>query len=94
MSQVLTDAEPVLVAQGIGVSFGGLRALDDVSVHASPGEIVGLIGPNGAGKTTLFDCLSGFVPAEGRIWVGGKEITGLAPHMRAAAGLGRSFQDA
>ncbi len=85
---------PALVARGVGVSFGGLRALDDVIMHARPGEIVGVLGPNGAGKTTLFDCLSGFVPCEGRMWVGGREVTGLPAHERAAAGLGRSFQDA
>jgi branched-chain amino acid transport system ATP-binding protein len=68
--------------------------LDDVIMHARPGEIVGVLGPNGAGKTTLFDCLSGFVPCEGRMWVGGREVTGLPAHERAAAGLGRSFQDA
>jgi ABC-type branched-subunit amino acid transport system ATPase component len=52
------------------------------------------MGPNGAGKTTLFDCLSGFIPGEGRIWVGNREVTELPPNLRAAAGLGRSFQDA
>jgi ABC-type branched-subunit amino acid transport system ATPase component len=76
------------------VSFGGLRALHDVSMHAMPGEIVGIIGPNGAGKTTLFDRLSGFVDGEGRVFVGRTDVTGSPPHVRAAAGLGRSFQDA
>ena len=85
---------PALLARELGVSFGGLRALDDVSMHAMPGEIVGVIGPNGAGKTTLFDCLSGFVACAGRVFVQGAEVTGAAPHLRAAAGLGRSFQDA
>src|SRR5437660_7231634 len=85
---------PALRTRRVGVSFGGLRALDRVDLHAAPREIVGILGPNGAGKTTLLDCLSGFVPCSGRIWVGGREITGLAPHRRAAAGLGRSFQDA
>jgi branched-chain amino acid transport system ATP-binding protein len=83
-----------LAAHGLGVSFGGLRALDQVSLHAWPGEIVGVLGPNGAGKTTLFDCLSGFNPCDGRVWVGRREITTLPPHARAAVGLGRSFQDA
>jgi len=83
-----------LAARGIGVSFGGLRALDAVDVDVAPGEIVGVIGPNGAGKTTLFDCLSGFVPCEGRVWVGGTDVSSLPPHRRARAGLGRSFQDA
>jgi ABC-type branched-subunit amino acid transport system ATPase component len=85
---------PALVARGIGVSFGGLRALDRVSMHARLGEIVGVLGPNGAGKTTLFDCLSGFIPCEGEVLIGGRDATGLPPHARAAAGLGRSFQDA
>ena len=83
-----------LRARGISVQFGGLRALDRVHFHAAPGEIVGVLGPNGAGKTTLLDSLSGFVACRGRIWVGGRDVTGLPPHMRAAAGLGRSFQDA
>jgi branched-chain amino acid transport system ATP-binding protein len=85
---------PALLARELGVSFGGLRALHDVSMHAMPGEIVGVIGPNGAGKTTLFDCVSGFIACEGRVFVGCTEVTGAAPHRRAAAGLGRSFQDA
>src|SRR5687768_11593681 len=89
-----TAAQPALRAEGISVSFGGLRALRKVSIEVAPAEIVGIIGPNGAGKTTLFDCLSGFVPCRGRIWVGDKDVTSLAPHDRAAAGLGRSFQDA
>ena len=83
-----------LAARSIGVSFGGLRALDEVDIDIHAGEVVGIIGPNGAGKTTLFDCLSGFVPYEGRIWLGSDEITSLPPHRRAVAGLGRSFQDA
>jgi branched-chain amino acid transport system ATP-binding protein len=78
----------------LGISFGGLRALHDVDIVVDPGEIVGIIGPNGAGKTTLFDCISGFLPCEGRLWLGAREVTNLAPHQRAAAGLGRSFQDA
>ena len=83
-----------LQVRGMGISFGGLRALDGVALDVEPGEIVGLIGPNGAGKTTLFDCISGLVPGEGTVAVGGKDVTRLAPHERAHAGLGRSFQDA
>jgi ABC-type branched-subunit amino acid transport system ATPase component len=78
----------------MGISFGGLRALDGVDLDVEPGEIVGLIGPNGAGKTTLFDCVSGLVRGEGTVAVSGRDVTGLAPHERAKAGLGRSFQDA
>jgi branched-chain amino acid transport system ATP-binding protein len=101
MVKVSSEAErraprvaPALRARGVSVSFGGLLALDDVGMFAAPGEIVGVLGPNGAGKTTLLDCLSGFVPCSGRIWIGGRDVTGLPPHARAAAGLGRSFQDA
>ena len=85
---------PALTATHLGISFGGVRALHRVDLEVAPGEIVGLIGPNGAGKTTLLDCVSGFLPSQGRLWLGEREITALAPHQRAAAGLGRSFQDA
>ena len=83
-----------LAARGISVAFDGLQVLTEVSLNVAPGEIVGVIGPNGAGKTTLFDCISGFIPCTGRTWVAGTEVTRLAPHRRARAGLGRSFQDA
>ena len=83
-----------LAASGVSIAFGGLRVLVGVDLRVAAGEIVGLIGPNGAGKTTLFDCLSGFLPSEGRVWVGEREVTSAPAHERAAAGLGRSFQDA
>ncbi len=83
-----------LAAVGVGVAFGGLRALKDVSLELAAGEVVGIIGPNGAGKTTLFDCLSGHLPCSGRVYLAGRDISSLAPHRRAAAGLGRSYQDA
>lgn len=68
--------------------------LSGVTLHVEPGEIVGVLGPNGAGKTTLFDCLSGFLACEGRVEVGGVDVTAKRAHQRAAAGLARSFQDA
>jgi ABC-type branched-subunit amino acid transport system ATPase component len=83
-----------LRATDVSVAFGGLVALDDVSLHVAPSEIVGLIGPNGAGKTTLFDCLSGLLPCTGQIELLGHDVSRLSPHKRAAAGLGRSYQDA
>lgn len=87
-------ASPALETRALGISFGGLRALDDVSIHVSPGEIVGIIGPNGAGKTTLFDCVGGFQPCEGSVLLNGIDVSARAANRRAAAGLGRSFQDA
>ncbi len=74
-------------------SFGGLTAIDDVSVSFQPGEIVGLIGPNGAGKTTLFNLITGVLsPTKGRVFFGERDITGLRPHRVASLGIGRTFQ--
>jgi ABC-type branched-subunit amino acid transport system ATPase component len=79
---------------GLSLSFGGNNALNDVSLHADPGEIVGIIGPNGAGKTTLFDVVSGFLrPDTGRVELAGVDITERTASARARLGLGRSFQD-
>ncbi len=84
----------VLAVRDIGVSFGGLDVLAEVSFDLHDAEILGFIGPNGAGKTTLFDAISGFVPAVGRVWLRDVELTQRAPVERAEAGIGRSFQDA
>jgi ABC-type branched-subunit amino acid transport system ATPase component/MFS family permease len=85
---------PALEVVQVSRRFGGIRAVDDVSLAAQPGEIVGIIGPNGAGKTTLFDIVSGYTPADaGQVMLGGGAVTGLSPNARAALGLGRSFQD-
>ena len=83
-----------LVVEGISVSFGGIRAVDQVSVSVAPGEVVGIIGPNGAGKTTLLDLISGYLrPDTGRVTLGGLDVTPRPPYQRAMLGLGRSFQD-
>jgi len=74
------------------VTFGGLRAVDNVSFHVEEGKIVGLIGPNGAGKTTFIDGITGFVPTTGSIKFLGKEISGMPAHKRARIGLGRTWQ--
>lgn len=86
--------EIVLDARNISVAFGGRQALDEVSIRACTGEVVGLIGSNGAGKSTLMNVISGFVPATGTVEVLGVDVTRLAPHQRARAGLGRAFQNA
>ena len=82
----------VLAASGISVSFGGLRAVDDVELEVSDGQLVGLIGPNGAGKTTFIDAISGFVPYRGRVELDGRPLDGLAAHQRAWRGLARTWQ--
>jgi branched-chain amino acid transport system ATP-binding protein len=86
---------PALEAIGLSVSFGGIKAVDGVSMSVAPGEIVGIIGPNGAGKTTLFDLMSGYTRADrGEVRLGGVDVTRAGPARRARLGLGRSFQDA
>jgi branched-chain amino acid transport system ATP-binding protein len=86
---------PIMKVEGLTKRFGGITAVDDVSFELAHGEILGLIGPNGAGKTTIFDLLSGLLPLDaGRIELLGVDVTKWGPDKRAAAGLGRSFQDA
>jgi branched-chain amino acid transport system ATP-binding protein len=85
----------VLECRGVVKRFGGISAVDGVDLTVDAGEIVGLIGQNGAGKTTLLDCISGFHPIDGgHILFRGREVQRWAPHERASAGLGRSFQEA
>ena len=82
-----------LQAQGVTVRFGGLVAIDTVSIRLDRGEILGLIGPNGAGKTTLVNVLSGFQrPLEGSIFVGDRNCTALPRHEFPRAGIVRTFQ--
>jgi branched-chain amino acid transport system ATP-binding protein len=83
----------ILEANGLSVSFGGLRAVDDVSFAAERNRITAIIGPNGAGKSTLFNLISGALrPRTGRVVFDGQTCTGAAPHRMQALGLGRSFQ--
>jgi ABC-type branched-subunit amino acid transport system ATPase component/ABC-type branched-subunit amino acid transport system permease subunit len=89
------EAPAILECNGVRKSFGGIAALQDISLTLRDGEILGLIGHNGAGKTTLFDCVSGFLALDGgRIRLGGVDIDTWPAHLRAAAGLGRTFQEA
>lgn len=83
----------MLSCDGIGISLGGRRILSDVSISASPGEILGLVGPNGAGKTSLFEVLCGrYTPDLGTVILEGEDITKLPFHHRARLGLGRTYQ--
>jgi branched-chain amino acid transport system permease protein len=86
-------AAELLVVTDIHVNFGGLVAVDDVSLTAKRGTVVGVIGPNGAGKSTFFNAISGLVPgARGTVSLDGDRIEHLAPWQRAQRGLGRTFQ--
>ncbi|MEE3500231.1 ABC transporter ATP-binding protein [Acidiphilium acidophilum] len=83
----------LLELQGVGISFGGLRAVDDLSFSVTEGQIVGLIGPNGAGKTTVFNMITGvYRPKTGRVLWQGREVTGAKPARIARLGLRRTFQ--
>jgi ABC-type branched-subunit amino acid transport system ATPase component/ABC-type branched-subunit amino acid transport system permease subunit len=89
------EAPSILECNGVRKTFGGITAIEDISLTLRDGEILGLIGHNGAGKTTFFDCVSGFLPLDGgRIRLGGVDIDNWPGHMRSAAGLGRTFQEA
>lgn len=84
----------LLSVQGLGISFGGLSAVRDVSFAVSAGEIVSVIGPNGAGKTTLFNMISGvYLPKAGQVRLDGEMVTGLRPDLLACRGLSRTFQN-
>jgi branched-chain amino acid transport system ATP-binding protein len=83
----------LLRVDGVVKRFGGFRALSGVSLEVQAGERFGLIGPNGSGKTTLISCISGTLRNEaGRIFFGGREVTGLPAHRRTRLGIARTFQ--
>jgi branched-chain amino acid transport system permease protein len=84
--------DPVLKVSGLSLSYGGVKALSDVSLEVGDGELVGLIGPNGAGKTSFVDAITGFARCTGRIELDGRALTGLQPHERARRGLARTWQ--
>ena len=84
----------VLDVKDLSIRFGGLQALQDLSLEVNEFEIVGLIGPNGAGKTTAFNCITGFYkPDTGRVQYRGQDVTRVPPHRKAAMGFGRTFQN-
>jgi ABC-type branched-subunit amino acid transport system ATPase component/ABC-type branched-subunit amino acid transport system permease subunit len=83
----------LLILRGIGISFGGLRALDGIDLQVGAGSLHGIIGPNGAGKTTLFNVINGFLaPDAGTISFAGGALTGLRPNQVCRRGIGRTFQ--
>lgn len=87
-------ARTALRAEHVTVRFGGLVAVNDVSFTVPEGAIVSMIGPNGAGKTTFFNALTGLYElTAGRVYIGEKEVSNLAPHRIAALGVGRTFQN-
>ena len=86
-------ADSLLLIQGLCKSFGGLKAVQDVSLAVPQGSLTALIGPNGAGKTTLFALMSGFLaPDSGTVRYAGQDITGRVPELNARAGMTRTFQ--
>jgi ABC-type branched-subunit amino acid transport system ATPase component len=92
-TEVVETRTPLLAAEEVSVRFGGVHALDRVSLSVPHGSTVGLVGPNGAGKTTLFGVLSGLLrPRSGRVLMDGVDVTGRSPQSRARRGLARTFQ--
>ena len=84
----------ILETKGIGIHFGGLKAVDNVDFSAEEGSITAIIGPNGAGKTTFFNLIAGFyTPTEGRVFFKGKDITSLKTFKRTNLGIARTFQN-
>ena len=98
LMQAATDharipSDSPLEAREVAMVFGGLRAVDGMSLALQRGELLGLVGPNGAGKTTLFNLLAGsFRPSAGSILINGKDMTAAGPEARIAHGVGRTFQ--
>ncbi|MFI7482034.1 ABC transporter ATP-binding protein [Kocuria sp. M1R5S2] len=83
----------LLDVENVSKRFGGVQAVDDVSLHLEDGEILGIIGPNGAGKTSLFNLITGTIRTDtGKIVLDGTDITTTSPTKRARAGIGRTFQ--
>jgi len=94
VESTVQQAAPLLAARDVTMHFGGIVALDGITLDIEPGRIVGLIGPNGAGKTTLFNCLSRlYTPSSGDIRFAGQSILRLPAHRVAGIGIGRTFQN-
>ncbi len=86
--------KPVLETRNLGITFGGLKAVQDFNIQIFEGELVGLIGPNGAGKTTVFNMLTGvYLPTIGSVILNGEVLNGKKPHQVVASGVARTFQN-
>jgi ABC-type branched-subunit amino acid transport system ATPase component len=85
-------SEPLLRTRGLTVSYGSVKAVDDVDLNVHAGEVVGLIGPNGAGKTSLIDGISGFTRTTGSLELSGRSLAKVAAHRRRHRGLSRTWQ--
>ncbi len=84
---------PLLALHAVSKSYGALKVIDGISLAVGEGETLGILGPNGAGKTTLFNLVSGDARVDaGRVQYEGRDVTGLPPHARCRAGMGRSYQ--
>ena len=89
-----SEAKLLLDVKGLGIQFGGLKAVSDFDIKIKKSELIGLIGPNGAGKTTVFNLLTGvYVPTEGEIVFNDENITGLPPFKVTRKGISRTFQN-
>jgi branched-chain amino acid transport system ATP-binding protein len=90
----MSGSHAFLSLDHVAKRYGGVVAIQDVTLHVPPGEIHGVIGPNGAGKTSLFNCITSFSrPTAGVIWFNGGRIDGLAPNVIAARGIARTYQN-
>ena len=84
----------LLKTEGLGIQFGGLKAVDEFNFEIDKGQLYGLIGPNGAGKTTVFNMLTGvYVPTSGTVELRGQDVTKMVPHNRVKIGIARTFQN-
>lgn len=84
----------ILEVKGLGIDFGGIKAVDALDFSVEPGEIMSVIGPNGAGKTTLFNMISGiYRPSRGKVRLNDRDVTGMQPNLLARMGLSRTFQN-
>lgn len=88
----MSEKQAGMHTRGITVRYGGVTAVENVSISVLPSQVVGLIGPNGAGKTSFVDAITGFAQGKGTVMLGGRDLTHLKPHQRRAAGLARTWQ--